>query len=189
MPDGMVPAQGDTTPASVPVGITPEQIHEIISKGVSEAFDSRIPGLQSVFDKKVAALQSEFEKVRRSSMTDDELEDESNSTLKAELAAAQRRNAALQLAVENPGLGKTYLEFLDAESAEDQLKILARLTSQASQPAPADTGAPVEPETGTPPVDMNNPRREPSVFAEEQPFKTEEQALAFLDRIPWPGRG
>jgi hypothetical protein len=87
-------------------------------------------------------------------------------------------------------VGDAYIQFMEAESAEDQIAFLSKLISASQQAQPAGAPAPddqVQVGSGTPPIDTNNPRNDftPSGNPEDM-FKTEEQALSFLDKIPWP---
>lgn len=184
MADDAVPAQDDAAPASEPVAITPEQINDIISKGVQAAFDARIPGLMSVNDKKVAQLQGEMESLRRSGLSPEEAEEEDNSRLASELAAEKQRVAALEAARKYPRGFDIYDQVMQRGTVEEQL---AYLESYQAPPAPEE-GSGEQPEpTGTeptPPNDPNNPRRADTGIVGIQ---TEEQAFAVLDQYKtWP---
>lgn len=184
MADNVVPADGTGAPADAPA-LTSEQIQKIISEGITHAFDQRIPGLQSVFDKKVDALNQQVQAIRRSSLTDDEIDEEDDARLKAELAAERSKRAAYELALRNPDVGEDYLRLVTAEKPEDQIEILKAIKKSAGVSTPATDVVPEETDE-TPPVDMNNPREDR--IDGGTVFKNEEQAMSIVEKL-WPSRG
>lgn len=158
MSDEQVPGQdpAEASAPQAPAVLTEDRILELIGKGVTAAFDARIPGLQSAYDKQIGAIKREVE---RSRLAPDEIEAEDRAQLEAERDQALRAAAVAQAALKFPDVFEDYQRMISAESAEEQLRIFAEL-KRASQAAPAaDTSTETheDVEQPTPPIDPNKP--------------------------------
>jgi len=181
MPENDIPAGQEEAPAEAPAPITAEQIAAI----VSTAIDARIPGLQSGYDTRINDLET---KLRQSNMDEDEIADEANKTLAAQLAAEQAKNASLQAAQVYPDAYPVFEKLQAASTAEEQLKLVNDLISQASAPAaptsPAEGNASPEPDAHVDPNQApTDPALDPNGMNED---KANRIIDAFGDR--WPGR-
>lgn len=188
MADDPITGDGGTAPAPDAPATAPDQLRELIAQGIQSAFDARIPGLQGAYERQVASLKKELNDIRRSSLSEDEIEDEKRTELEAELAKARSEAAALRAAQRYPQAYGLYERLMSAASVDDQLKILDE-ASRASVPptgGPAPAGDASPGPAGTPPIDPNNPRREPSAGGKMTP----ELADRILDQFDrWPTFG
>lgn len=187
MPEDQVPAGKEEASAETPAPPTLEQISALITAGVKEGIDARIPGLMSSNDKQLSEIK---DLVRKSSMDEDEIENERADELSTELAQARRDNEALIAAQQYPEAYPIFRSLMDAENAEAQLKLIDSLRNPPAT-APVEESEATEQPESTPPVDPNNPRTDSPTTLEGGVPMNKETAERIFDAIGnvWPGRG
>lgn len=184
-----VPGAGAGTPAqNAPVQLTEARILELIQQGVSAGIDARIPGLQSAYDSQLSSLKKDVQGLRRASMTQDEIEESEASDLRDQLAQERQARLVAEAALKYPSAVETYQALMSAKTVEEQLAYLQTLQqAPQAQPEPAAPEESEEGEQQLPPVDPNNPQRQPSYAPGGM---TQDQADRILDQFgSWPGRG
>ena len=140
-----------------------EGLNDDVVTQLTKAMDSRFSGFQGVLDKNIATLRNEFtsqlEEVRRSSLTPEELDDLKESEKEAELRRLKRENELLKLRKDYPDEVDFLSQFLEADSFENQLRLVSSLKKSSEQTEGPTPREEPEPDVSTNPVDLNNPKR------------------------------
>ncbi len=133
MPDGDNPGQSETdgAPAVTPA-LTAEDIQGMINKGVEDATERRIRGMQSTHATQLAALRQE---VVDATADPDRFDADARTKLETQLATSRQETDALRVATQYPEAFPVYEAILSAKTPKEQLDILQAYVRQGGAPA------------------------------------------------------
>jgi hypothetical protein len=154
----------ETTGGDQPQG-TPADLDALVEKmnaKFTEEFGKRFSGLQGLLDRRDAEYRQLLDDLKTADLSPEEREQVQASKLQQEVEQLRRKNEILSMRKSHPDEADLLERFLEAQSLEDQLNLLATFRKAEAPNAPE----PVEGEAaadGKPtPVDKNNPAR-PSI--------------------------
>lgn len=156
-------AASSTEPGQAATGI--EDATARLKSELEAQFEERIKGFQRVIgskDERLSALEKELRQLKTASLTPEELEELQVQEKDQRIADLESRLELQGLASQFPDEMPHFQRLLDAETAEDQLKVLRELRSAISGQSTASgspKGDPAADDLDVPGVDPNNPRR------------------------------
>jgi hypothetical protein len=134
---------------------------------VNEGFDKRFQGFQSLLDRRDSEYRQMLDDLKNTDLTPEERDAQQAQRLQQELDKAQRKIEILSMRKDHPEEVDLLEQFLNAQSLQDQLNLLANFRKAEAPQAPEGEQPKAAADGKPTPVSGNNPARpsQPSLEA------------------------